>query len=93
MAKEKREKERIELRLDTEKDADLIEFIDENGTTRAGFVKFVLYHYMNSIQGSNPPTTPKKESKPNSSSSNKTKKTKKKVPKLGQSFSSNDFEE
>lgn len=89
----KKKKERIELQLDPEKDADLLQFIDDNGTTRAGYIKFVLRHYMNSLQGVNPPTTPKKESKPNHSSSSKTKKPKKKVPKLGQSFSSNDFEE
>lgn len=44
-------KERIEIQLDTIKDADLISFIDKNGTTRAGFIKNVLRHYMNTMTG------------------------------------------
>ena len=33
---------RIELRFDPEKDKDIIDFIDENGSTRAGFIKNIL---------------------------------------------------
>lgn len=87
MYKVAKKKERIELQLDIEKDADLIQFIDDNGTTRAGFIKFALRHYMNSFQGIKTTTLPKQKETP-SSKPNK----KKKIPKLGQSFSSNDFE-
>lgn len=78
-------KERIEIQLDQKKDAKLIQFIDENGTTRAGFIKFVLRHYMNSLQGDNLITIKGEEEETNSNLKNK------KVPKLGQSFSSKDF--
>ncbi len=41
------EKIRIEIRFDPEKDKDIIDFIDENGSTRAGFIKQVLKMYKN----------------------------------------------
>lgn len=88
-----KKKVRIELQLDTEKDADLIQFIDDNGSTRAGFIKHTLRHYMNTVQSNKPMAAPKpkpkKETKPSTSKPKKTSK--KKAPKLGQSFSSNDF--
>lgn len=40
-------KVRIELQYDPEKDKDIIDFIDENGSTRAGFIKQVLKMYKN----------------------------------------------
>lgn len=86
----KHKKERIEIQLDPLKDAELIQFIDENGSTRAGFIKFVLRHYMNSFQVDNKPST-FQQSKTDNTISNQVDKQKKKAPKLGQSFSSNDF--
>ncbi|HLQ84378.1 MAG TPA: hypothetical protein VK121_11130 [Pseudogracilibacillus sp.] len=85
----KKKKERIELQFEPEKDADLLKFIDDNGTTRAGFIKHTLRHYMNSLQGINSAPQLKQETKTQSSTS----KPKKKAPKLGNSFSSNDFKE
>lgn len=41
------EKIRIELRFDPVKDKDIIGFIDENGSTRAGFIKQILKLYKN----------------------------------------------
>jgi len=84
-----KKKERIEIQLDPEKDADLIHFIDENGTTRAGFIKFVLRHYMNTIKGSNPSLSSREEKQPHLTSAEP--KSKKLAPKLGQAFSSKDF--
>jgi len=40
---------RIELRFDHEKDKDIIDFIDENGSTRAGFIKNILKLYKNQL--------------------------------------------
>ncbi len=89
----------MELQFNMEKEADLIQFIDNNGTTRAGFIKSIIRQYMNAMQSigqqnivqqstekiskeeDNKEPTPKKD-----------KKEKKKIPTLGASFSSNDFE-
>jgi len=90
-------KERIELQLDQEKDKKLIQFIDENGSTRAGFIKFVLRHYMNTIKGdqssnSAPSEEHKEKDQKNESDSKNEQPKKRKAPKLGGSISSNDFE-
>lgn len=45
-------KVRIEIRYDEEKDKDMIDFIDEYGSTRAGFIKQVLRLYKHKIEGS-----------------------------------------
>ena len=78
------------MRFDREKEGDLLDFIDDNGTTRAGYIKFIIRHYMNSMQtsGQQSPTVPvnkteKEEPKPSQ---------KKRLPTLGGSFSSKDFE-
>ena len=91
MYKVPKKKERIEIQLDTDKDADLLQFIDENGTTRAGFIKFVVRHYMNSFEGIKKPLVPLKDENQIKDKDYKGKDTKK-VPKLGQAFSSNDIE-
>jgi len=43
-------KVRIEIRLDENKDRDMIEFIDKFGSTRAGFIKQVLKMYKNEME-------------------------------------------
>lgn len=90
-------KERIEIQLDQEKDKKLLQFIDENGSTRAGFIKFVLRHYMNTIKGNqvsnlSPPEEQQKDDLKNESDSKNEQSKKRKAPKLGSSISSNDFE-
>jgi hypothetical protein len=86
------EKIRIELRYDAIKDKDIIDFIDRNGSTRAGFIKSLVLQYKNSIESNR---TPFQDSQPyldqEKSSPKKQEKTERKIPKLGQSFSSNDF--
>jgi hypothetical protein len=44
-------KVRVEIRFDEEKDKDIIDFMDEYGSTRAGFIKQVLRIYKNQIEG------------------------------------------
>lgn len=85
-----KKKERVELQFNMESDAEkeLIDFIDQNGTTRAGFIKSIVRQYMNAMQslGQNVTQQPKKENPVFK------KPLKKKTPKLGSSFSSKDFE-
>ena len=40
-------KVRIEIRFDEVEDKEMIRFIDENGSTRAGFIKQILKMYKN----------------------------------------------
>lgn len=58
MAKD--EKVRIETRFDAIKDKEIIDFIDNNGSTRAGFIKQIIKMYKNQIEG----VTPLKTQKP-----------------------------
>lgn len=81
---------RIELRYDAIKDKDIIDFIDRNGSTRAGFIKSLILQYKNTM-GSNALSFNQEEVQPleqGNKSSDKPKINKRKVPKLGQSFSS-----
>lgn len=49
---DKNKKERIELFLDKEKDADVIAFLNNSGTTRAGLIRHILHEYViNSKKG------------------------------------------
>jgi len=49
---DKNKKERIELFLDKEKDADVIEFLNKTATTRAGLIRHILHEYViNSKKG------------------------------------------
>lgn len=89
----------MELQFNMEKEADLLQFIDDNGTTRAGFIKSVVRQYMNAMQtmGQQEMVQQSKEKSPNKENTqkpttSKDKKEKKKIPKLGASFSSNDFD-
>lgn len=50
----KKRKERIELFLDKEKDAAIIEYMDKYATTRAGFVRHVLHEYVKMLVWSLP---------------------------------------
>ncbi len=90
-----KDRERIEVTFNTKKDSDreMLDFIDANGSSRAGFIKTMVRHYMNNIQplGSDLVTNKEieKNSKPNAA---KNRSNKKKLPKLGSSFSSKDFE-
>lgn len=84
-----KKKERVELQFNMEKEADLLRFIDENGSTRAGFIKTIIRQYMNTMQSlgqQNLVQQSKEETTPTKNIN------KKKVPKLGSSFSSKDFE-
>lgn len=86
MAEKKKERVELQFNLENEAEKELIEFIDQNGTTRAGFIKSVIRQYMNTMQSlvhQNLTTQKPNKTKPT---------TKKQIPKLGQSFSSNDFE-
>lgn len=86
-------KVRIEIQLDPEKDEELIQFIDDNGSTRAGFIKFVLRHYMNTIEGNHGADPLPEDIKQEKNNELKVeKKNKKRLPKLGSAFSSNDLE-
>ncbi|MBE5103298.1 hypothetical protein [Priestia aryabhattai] len=49
---DKNKKERIELFLDKEKDADVIAFLNNSGATRAGLIRHILHEYVtNSKKG------------------------------------------
>jgi|SRR5699024_9450689 len=94
-----KKKERIELQfnLNSEVEKELLDFIDQNGTTRAGFIKSVVRQYMNTIQSLGQNTTPSPNMKPEkskqiASKKNKQESSKKKMPKLGTSFSSKDLD-
>jgi len=41
---------RIEIRLDKTDDKELIDFIDKNASTRAGFLKHILIMYKNKME-------------------------------------------
>lgn len=90
MVASEKKKERVELQfnLSSETEKELLDFIDQNGTTRAGFIKSIVRQYMNTIRGmgKNAPSEPIQQ--PQTSK----RKEKRKVPKLGSSFSSKDFE-
>ncbi|AYC54132.1 MULTISPECIES: hypothetical protein [Bacillus] len=94
----KKEKERIELFLDKEKDAAIIEYMDKYATTRAGFVRHVLHEYVkNAGMESSSPKTKTTDNQVNKKSSkttkNQKKSPKKKLPQFGQAFSSKNFTE
>lgn len=70
----KNKKVRIELRYDEINDKEMIKFIDENGSTRAGFIKHVLQMYKNQVENITPESmknskfeTPKEKKKPKKS--------------------------
>lgn len=82
---------RIEIRYDEITDKDMIDFIDKNGSTRAGFIKQVLLMYKNQIESMtlttfNSPVSETKEEKKNLEE----KKSKRKINDI--SYSSNDLE-
>ena len=82
-------KVRIEIRFDEEKDKEMIDFIDEYGSTRAGFIKQVLKMYKSQVEESKHAAfnnVPKKELE-----KEKSKKKKKKLPVIDISYSSKDF--
>ncbi|MCY7773484.1 hypothetical protein MOF05_07815 [Bacillus haynesii] len=94
----KKEKERIELFLDKEKDAAIIEYMDKYATTRAGFVRHILHEYVKNAGGeSSFPKTKTVDSQVNNKSSkaakNQKQPPKKKLPQFGQAFSSKNFTE
>lgn len=83
-------RDRIEVTFNTEKESDLemLNFIDKNGSTRAGFIKTIIRQYMNNMQSLGTDNVSSEETKEMSV----TKPNKKQIPKLGASFSSKDFE-
>lgn len=95
MAEKKKVRTEIQFHAENQKDQELLAFIDENGTTRAGFIKQVLFHYMNTFKsqedGENISLPKMEPSAPKSKTQNT--KSKKKLPNLnGSSFSSNDLD-
>lgn len=77
---------RIEIRLDKTDDKELIDFIDENGSTRAGFLKHILIMYKNKMESIQVNDNEQAKELDN-------KKDNKKLKKINDvSFSSNDFE-
>lgn len=87
-------KVRIELRFDEVKDKELIDFIDEYGSTRAGFIKQVLKMYKNQFDETNSSkfTALQQSNAVEKSSSNNTGKKKRKPSSINEiSFSSKDF--
>ncbi|WP_324618527.1 hypothetical protein [Bacillus subtilis] len=96
----KKDKERIELFLDKEKDTAVIEYMDKYATTRAGFIRHVLHEYVKSANGqdsfaNSKPASDQKSSKP--AKEDKPQKkivSKKRLPQqFGQAFSSKNFTE
>jgi len=83
-------KERIEIRFDPIKDKDMIEFIDNNGSTRAGFIKQVLIMYKNQIE--NTAINNSSFNNDNTEDRNNNNEPKKKKANLGTAFSSKDFQ-
>lgn len=90
----KNEKVRIEIRFDEIKDKDLIDFIDNNGSTRAGFIKQVLKTYKNQMEIMIPNTIDSSKIIKGDEQANKsTQKKKKKLSKINDtSFSTKDFD-
>jgi len=93
-------KERVELQfnMDNKAEQEIIDFIDQNGTTRAGFIKSVIRQYMNTMQSLGQHTTPTPDPEPKKETQYapkeaKQENSKKKIPKLGASFSSKDLED
>lgn len=81
-------KVRIELQYDPIKDKDIIDFIDRNGSTRAGFIKSLVLQYKNAMESNSIAYKETTTTSQENLNTNKPKKTAKKIPKLGQSFSS-----
>ncbi|WP_394463967.1 hypothetical protein [Thalassobacillus sp. B23F22_16] len=91
----KKKMERIELRYDPEKDKDMLDFIDNNGSTRAGFIKHVLKMYKNQMETmiKMPDDSQKAAESNNEEEKNSFGKRRRKPSNLGNaSFSSKDFE-
>lgn len=88
------EKVRIEIRFDAVDDKDMIDFIDNNGSTRAGFIKQVLKMYKNKTETMIPATSDIQNSlKNNDDKISSTQEKRKKLSTLSDtSFSSKDFE-
>lgn len=85
-------KERVELQfnMSNEAEKELINFIDQNGTTRAGFIKSVVRQYMNTMQ-SLMQNSASQNTEPNKKQTT-SKRSKKKISTSGSSFSSKDFD-
>lgn len=86
----KNKKTRIEIRFDEIEDKDMIDFIDNNGSTRAGFIKQVLKMYKNQMETTMPDTVNNNKTE-NNDEANK-KQEKEKPQKINDvSFSSKDL--
>jgi len=85
---EKKERVELQFNMNNEAEKEIIDFVDNNGTTRAGFIKSIIRQYMNAMQSleQNVTQQAKKENPVPK------KPSKRKIPKLGSSFSSKDFE-
>ncbi|WP_243292842.1 hypothetical protein [Bacillus sp. FJAT-47783] len=96
----KNKKERIEIFLDKEKDAAVIDFLNKHATTRASFIRHVLHEYVKNYDA--PSSTKKasiKKAVPKAKNSEAKKKQepdkprRKRLTPLGQAFSSKNFED
>lgn len=90
MAEKKKERVELQFNLENESEKELLNFIDQNGTTRAGFIKSIVRQYMNTIQSISSQEVVQQPKKKRSQK--KKEEQKKTMPKLGSSFSSKDFE-
>lgn len=86
----KNKKTRIEIRFDEIEDKDMIDFIDNNGSTRAGFIKQVLKMYKNQMETTMPDTVNNNKTENNDEADKKQEK--EKPQKINDvSFSSKDL--
>jgi len=85
MTKKKKERVELQFNLSNQAEKELIEFIDQNGSTRAGFIKSVIRQYMNTMQSMRLTGHAEQQSP------TETKPKKKRLSNLGQSYSSKDM--
>lgn len=83
-----KKKERVELQfnMDNPKERELLEYIDLNGHTRAGFIKSIIKQHIN-----NPQPYIQTNNKPEQKNSSNHQK--RRLPNLGTSYSTKDFED
>ena len=77
----KDKKERIEILLDPEKDEHIIQFLNDNARTRAGFIRQLLNDHVRQTTGDYSPVTPKPEKQVKKTPEPQAKKTDTEKPK------------
>lgn len=94
-------KKRIEVPLDPIKDKDIIEYLEQYGTTFAGSIRFILRQHINMSKmmvraeseqfQDNSYQTKKEESPKKPTPAPEKESDKKRLPQFGEAFSSNNF--